>query len=551
MNDKDRGWMPKLKLDGFGDEGLFAEEDKKKQEAEAAKANGGAPTNEAPAEQLVEQETEGQEAEGSKGPKKPITFTVFTSADKMTAYVRAADYERGKDADNRFDPAIIYELLDEKDISFGVDHDAIDEYSRGKSLFKDLEVAHGQRPVVGDDGYIEYFFTLERNSGPKVNSDGSVDYKELDLFENVVPGARLCRIHPPKEGIDGIDVTGKDVKAKKGREADIGCGPGTEKSADGLEIHATVGGMVLTNNGAVEVKEVFTVNGDVGPSTGNIRFNGAVVVKGNVLSDYSIFANGDIVVNGYVESSILTSAGNITIKNGVNGMKKGMIKADGDVTTKFAEMAKIIVGGDFHFDYCINCDVRAVGNIIGKGKRASLMGGSYIAGKCINISTAGSDKNLPMDLQIIPRWNEWRNLKLKPEERIKDYQEQVSALEHQIIEQRKLLEKIEEGILKVTKKAAPNEPPEITEAKKQKFRSLMQGKSQIKDVVAELKAKKERMDATMICEGCSVVINRIIHTGVRVTIGTANLRINGHKEVQTFVEEDGVIQAYNVVSKPE
>ena len=497
MNDRDRDWMPKLKLDGFdfdADESSNAVEPQNE-------SNINIPT----------------------GPKSPITFTLFLSADKMTAYIRAADYEKGKDANNSFDPQIIYELLQEKEVDFGVDHDGIEVYAKGKTLFKDFEVAHGQRPVPGADGYVEYFFEKDRSGGPRVKNDGSVDYKELDLFENVIPGKVLCRIHPPQEGIDGVDVQGKPVKAKAGKEAVIGCGNGTELSEDGTMILATKGGMVISNNGNVEIKEVFTVNGDVGPSTGNIRFNGAVVVKGNVLSDYSIFANGDIVINGYVESSILTSTGNVTIKNGVNGMKKGMIKADGDVTTKFAEMAKIIVGGDFHFDYCINCDVRAVGSIIGKGKRASLMGGSYIAGQMINISTAGSDKNLPMDLQIIPRWNEVTNLKIKPEERVKDYQEQVSELEHKIAEQKKLLEKIEEGILKVTKKSKQPEPPELADAKKKKFVSLMQGKSQLKDSIAELKAKKERLDATMVCKGCSVVINRIIHTGVRVTIGTANL----------------------------
>lgn len=514
-------WMPKLKLDGFD----YAEND----------------------ELYGENESDMDMSDD----KKPITFSVFLSADKMTAYVRATDYERGKEADNSFNPQIIYGLLQENQVDFGIDHDGIEVYAKGKTLFKDLEAAHGQRPIAGADGYVEYLFETERAGGPKVKNDGSVDYKELDLFENVVPGKVLCRIHPPKEGIDGLDVLGNPVPAKAGKEAEISCGNGVELSEDGKTVVATKGGMVVTNKGSIEVKEVFTVNGDVGPTTGNIRFNGAVVVKGNILSDYSVFANGDVVVDGYVESSILTSTGNITIKNGVNGMKKGMIKADGNVTTKFAEMAKIIVGGDFNFDYCINCDVRAVGSIIGKGKRASLMGGSYIAGEHININTAGSDKNLPMDLQIIPRWNEVVNLKIKPEERVKEYQENVNELDRQIAEQKKLLEKIEEGILKVTKKSNTAEPPELAEAKKKKFVSLMQGKSQLKDSISELKAKKEKLDATMVCKGCSIVINRIIHTGVRVTIGTANLRINGHKEVQTFVEEDGVINAYNVVSKSE
>ncbi|MFW5670114.1 MAG: FapA family protein [Acetivibrio ethanolgignens] len=110
----------------------------------------------------------------------------------------------------------------------------------------------------------------------------------------------------------------------------------------------------------------------------------------------------------------------------------------------------------------------------------------------------------------------------------------------------KRLEKLEIGLLKVSKKV-PNEPKEVTEEKKKNFMLLMQGKSQMKQSINDLEIKKRRLDATMECEGCSIVVKKIIHTGVRVTIGTATLRINGHKEVQTFVEEDGVIKAFGVV----
>lgn len=492
-------------------------------------------------------ENSGMDVSGDGFPEaNHVTFTLFFSADKMTAYIRAQDYKKGRNEDNRVNPDVIYNLLKENAVTFGIDEIGIQEYCKGKSLYKDFEVAKGVRPKPGEDGFVDYYFELEHNGGPKVNEDGSVNYKELNLMENVTPGQLLCRIMPPQEGIDGTNVLGEPVKAKAGKAAAIGCGTGTELSEDGTQILASSGGMVQINNGNVEVKEVYVVNGDVGPTTGNIRFNGAVVVKGNVLSDYSIFANGDIDIQGYVESSILTSTGNITIHNGVNGMKKGMIKADGDVTTKFAEMARIISGGSVYFDYCINCDVRAVGAIIGKGKRASLLGGTYIAGESINIQTAGSELNLTMELQIIPKWNEVRNLKIKPEDRIKEYNEKIAEIELQLADYNKRLEKLEIGLLKVSKKV-PGEPKEVAEEKKKNLMLLMQGKSQMKQGINDLEIKKRRLDATMECEGCSIVVKKIIHTGVRVTIGTATLRINGHKEVQTFVEEDGVIKAFGVV----
>ncbi|WP_312647751.1 DUF342 domain-containing protein [Aminipila sp.] len=486
-----------------------------------------------------------QSADKSEVEKNPVTFTLFFSADKMNAYIRAQDYRRGKDVDNRISTDVIYELLKEKDVTYGIDEAGIVEYCKGDAFYKDFQVATGLRPVKGEDGSIEYFFSMDLRSSPTENDDGTVNYKELGLVRNVNAGDVLCRITPQTDGIEGIDVFGKPVKATPGKPAVINSGKGVEVSEDGLEFIAINNGMVEINKGAVEIKEVYTISGDVGPATGNIRFNGAVVVMGSVLSDYAIYANGDIVVNGYVEASILNSTGDIVIKNGINGMKKGFLKADGDVTVKFAEMARIVAGQNFYCDYCINCDVRAVESIIGKGKRASLLGGNYIAGKTIEVNTIGSDLNIPMDVQIIPNWQDIRNLKTKPEERIRENQEIMSQYEDAFSKLKHSYDLLDGEITRASRKNSMDTEEEI-KAKKKKVLMLMQKKTDIRREMIELQEKKDKLNADGSCEGCMVIARKVIHTSVRVIIGTAMFRINGHMDHQTFIEDNGTIESHNV-----
>lgn len=487
----------------------------------------------------------GEESETSEPEKNPVTFTLFFSADKMNAYIRAQDYRRGKDADNQISTDVIYDLLKEKSVTYGIDEAGIVQYCKGTAFYKDFQVATGLRPVKGEDGSIEYFFTLDLRSVPTENDDGTVNFKELGLVRNVNSGDVLCKITPETEGTDGIDVFGNPVKATPGKPAVINTGKGVEVSEDGLEIIAINNGMIELNNGVLEVKEVYTIAGDVGPATGNIRFNGAVVVMGSVLSDYAIYANGDIVVNGYVEASILNATGNIVIKNGINGMKKGFLKADGNVTVKFAEMARVVAGENFYCDYCINCDVRAVDSIIGKGKRASLLGGNYIAGNVIEANTMGSDLNIPMDVQIIPNWQNIRNLKTKPEERIRENNEIMSQYEEAFSKLKHSYDLLDGEITRASRKNSMDTEEEI-EAKKKKVLALMQKKTDVRREMIEIEEKMDMLNSTSSCEGCMIIARKVIHTSVRVIIGTAMFRINGHMDHQTFIENGGTIESHSV-----
>ncbi|QIB68406.1 DUF342 domain-containing protein [Aminipila butyrica] len=477
--------------------------------------------------------------------RSTITFNLFFSADKMNAYIRAQNYQKGSDADNRIPTEVIYDLLKGKGVTFGIDHSGIEEYCKGRTFYKDFQAAIGSRPENGQNGTVEYLFSLDMTYAPKERDDGTVDYKELDLIRNVAVGDALCRVHQPTDGVDGMDVFGTLVKAQAGQSVEVNAGKGVELSEDGITYVASISGMVELNKGVLEVKDVYTINGDVGPATGNIRFGGAVVVKGSVLSDYAIYAGGDILINGYVESSILNSSGNIVIKNGISGTKKGLLKADGDVTVRFAEMARIVAGGSFRFDYCINCDVRVREDIIGKGKRASLLGGNYIAGRKIDVNVIGSDLNIPMDAQIIPNWQEVTNLKVKPEERLRENKELAHQFEQDYNALKRKFERIETDVARLARKNSMDTKEEA-ESKQKKVLVLMRQKAAIREQMSYIDEKREKLKRLSANEESMIVVRKIVHVGVRLTIGNAMMWVNDPTDHQTFINDQGLIEGHGI-----
>ena len=121
------------------------------------------------------------------------------------------------------------------------------------------------------------------------------------LIKNVREGQRLVTLIPHTEGIPGKNVKGEEVPGKDGKKLALPKGKNVNITEDGLGLISTVDGEVKLLDGKVSVFSVYEVKKDVDNSTGNIRFNGKVVVMGNVLTGFIIEAEGDIEVYGVVE----------------------------------------------------------------------------------------------------------------------------------------------------------------------------------------------------------------------------------------------------------
>jgi uncharacterized protein (DUF342 family) len=242
------------------------------------------------------------------------------------------------------------------------------------------------------DTYMEYFFEANPATARlKETATGVINFKELNMIQNVMAGDKLARKMPPEKGVHGRTVTGKLLPALDGKDVPLALGKNVSVEKDGLTIIANENGQVILSAGKVSVEKIFTVDGPVGVKTGNIIFLGSVVVNGNVEEGYSVKATGNIEVKGLVDKAELDSDADIIVRQGITGKPGFSVRAGQTVVAKFIENATVksdsavIVS-----DGILNSTVMARHRVVCQGKRAAIIGGKICAGEEIQSKVLGS-----------------------------------------------------------------------------------------------------------------------------------------------------------------
>jgi uncharacterized protein (DUF342 family) len=285
-----------------------------------------------------------------------------------------------------------HSLLKQYRVYHGVKEEFLSDFMDNPVYREKVEVAEGIKPVNGKDAYIEYKFETDQTKIKlKEGSNGRVDFKELNIIQNVVQNQVLAKKIPPEDGIDGKTVTGKVIPARSGSDITLPLGAHVHVDDEGDTVLADINGQVIMAGGKINVEPVYTVEGDVNLKTGNIIFLGTVIINGNVEDGFSIKAAGNIEVKGTVAKAELDAEGDIIIYQGINGKGGGMIRAGKSIWSRFIENANLESGNMVvASDGIINSKVDAVKSIVCQGKRAHIMGGRLRAREEINAKVLGN-----------------------------------------------------------------------------------------------------------------------------------------------------------------
>ncbi|MDR2952975.1 MAG: FapA family protein [Treponema sp.] len=285
-----------------------------------------------------------------------------------------------------------HSLLKQYRVYHGVKEDFLTNFMDRPIYREKVEVAEGIKPVNGKDAYIEYKFETDQTKIKlKEGSNGRVDFKELNIIQNVVQNQVLAKKIPPEDGVDGKTVTGKVISAKAGSDIPLPLGSNVHINDEGDTVLADINGQVIMAGGKINVEPVLTVEGDVNLKTGNIIFLGTVIINGNVEDGFSVKAAGNIEVKGTVAKAELDAEGDIIIYQGINGKGGGIIHAGKSIWSRFIENANLESGNMVvASDGIINSRVDAVKSIVCQGKRAHIMGGRLRAREEINAKVLGN-----------------------------------------------------------------------------------------------------------------------------------------------------------------
>jgi uncharacterized protein (DUF342 family) len=320
-------------------------------------------------------------------PAAQATLSASIADQEMKAFITASPPGRGG-ADLEAEEIIA--ILRSYGVTHGIKEEEIRRFADSPRYNEKVLVAEGDKPENGRDAEIVYNFRVRRDVQLK-EKNGRVDFKELDLVQNVEAGQVVARKAPRSEGQPGRTVTGRILPAKAGKDVQIELGKNVKLAEDGLSALAVINGQVLLVGGKINVEPIYTVEGDVNLKTGNILFLGTVFVKGNVEDGFTVKAAGNIEIMGSVGKSVLDAEGDIIVHQGILGKTHGRVHAGGNLVSKFIEHARAEAEANVVVsDGIIHSFVDANKRIICQGRRAAIVGGRLRATEEIHAKILGS-----------------------------------------------------------------------------------------------------------------------------------------------------------------
>ena len=461
--------------------------------------------------------------EGKQIPEKEFGLV---SIDKK-GYLAKIRLYPPSDKGARLSTSELKNLIEQNGVKYGIIEKNIEIALKARLYCMDILVAKAKLPVNGSDAEIVYSFNAEKTLKPTMSEDGSVDFHKLDMIESVKEGQLLATLIPIDYGEPGKDVYGNMIRPKKVRNKRLRHGKNIHLSDDKLQMYSDVSGNVTLVNDMVFVTDTYTIEGDVGPSTGDIDYDGAVEVKGNVITGYTVKATGDITVNGAVEGAMLISEGKIVLKRGMQGMGKGVMETKGDVISNFIESATVKSGGAIYTDAIMHSNISANGDVIVNGKRGLIAGGSVKTTTKIETKVAGSTMGTQTELEVgfdTTLGERYRN--------IEKHIDQMTDEKDSIVKNLKILQKR----MQTKGKLEP-----------EKMKLIKEGTERIKVIdqtIEEETEAYERIDEEMqrTSDGGKVRVENIAYPGVKIVISNISTFVHTETHRCTFIREGADIR---------
>lgn len=460
----------------------------------------------------------------------PEKESVVITIDKNRRYAKIRMYPNSN-LGARLSVSDIMNLLEQNGVRYGINKRNIEIMHKTRLYCTDILAAQATLPVHGKDAVITYHFNVEKTNKPALSADGQVDFHKLDMIEPVSEGQLLATLEPADFGTPGMDVTGVEIKPRKVAVKILKHGKHIHLSEDGLSMYSEVSGNVTFVEDTVFVSDCYEVPADVGPSTGDIEYDGSVNVKGNVLTGYTVKATGDIYVNGVVEGATLISGGKIVLKRGIQGMGKGVMEAEGDVISNFIESSKVTAGGKIVTDAIMHSDVVANESIEVNGKRGMIAGGSVRSAQKIETKIAGSSMGTQTELEV--------GLDPAVVDRFHEIEKQIEKFED---EKEKINQTID--ILKkrfVAKGSLDDEKLALLKQSKSRLDAIDKQMGQLTVEYDELGEKLENYSGNG-----KIVVYDIAYTGVKLTISNITNYLHNEVHHSTFVRDGADIRVRGI-----
>ncbi|MBO1014637.1 DUF342 domain-containing protein [Achromobacter sp. SD115] len=308
----------------------------------------------------------------------------------------------------------VRQVLAERGIVHGIlEQELIDAVTQGRR--ETTQIARGTPPTRGTPTRFESLLDRLKPRGQDIDELAQVDYRDLGSLLLVTPGMPLMRRTPPLPGVDGATVLGEPILPDELPDTPFASdlAGAVVDPEDPLLLRAAIAGTPTLVSHGVQVNPMVEVDA-VNLSTGNIHFEGSLLVRGDIAATMEVHVTGDVVVNGTMEAALVEAGGNVTVKGGIIGLAEALqdaaaaartarIVCGGALRAKFIENAVISAGKDVDVEREVRQSSIATGGSVNVGppntQQSAITGGQTRAMQAVRAGTIGSPSGIPTLVQ--------------------------------------------------------------------------------------------------------------------------------------------------------
>jgi uncharacterized protein len=333
--------------------------------------------------------------------RKDCQIELQVSPDRLKAWICIAPAFGGEPLTE----LLVRQTLENQNVRYGINEARLQEIIQEGGCEKEV-IAEGIPPTQGEKARFEHLVRESEHKGvPQERKDGSVDYKDLGLFLSVIKGAPLLKRIPPTQGIPGTGIDGNSLPALGGADRALipGVGAAISKEDPNIII-ATRDGQPIFLENSVRVDSTLELDA-VNHYTGNVTFDGNILVRGPVESGFTVKAGQDLTILDTVEGADLIAGRNLVLLTGVYGKSKTKISVEGKLEARFLSDCTIRCGGDIEVtDLIAHCMVDCEGSVhLGKyGGKGQFYGGKLLALREIRAQILGAVSESTTLVELAP-----------------------------------------------------------------------------------------------------------------------------------------------------
>ncbi|QTH63069.1 DUF342 domain-containing protein [Psychrosphaera ytuae] len=372
----------------------------------------------------------------------------------------------------------------------------------------EARIAFGKEPKDGKNAYFKPLVELfsEKLRAPTEKEGGKVDLRDLGDIDTVKPGQQIFQKFPLTEGVPGMNVLGEELPPTPGKDLILEETQGTVIDPNNPDVLlAKREGLARVIENRMEVDNVYSLP-ELTPKQGHVKFNGSVIISGDVSPEMKIIATGDVVVGGFVESALIRCQGEITIMGGASGkllepevegrQYNCLLESGYRINIAFANQIDIRAKRDvFAHKQLSHCNIIAASLKVGQGTtpNGKLIGGTLMLSKHLEVGHLGAPAGADTHVSLNRTYKIFRQKEDAMWAKIQPYNEDLEALK----EKGKML---------------------MSDAQKAEYKAKL---LKLEKIVGRLQEQRKKLIQRRrdYLDALSVVVHHTLYAGTTVEIG--------------------------------